>query len=83
VIRVSEYSGLEDPGQTYREDKIDHVHQDKNGIASAHLPIPIGECEQENRNDVMCEHLPVVLATFLYIDDEDLLYPECRLREIV
>jgi hypothetical protein len=70
-------------GQAYREDKIDNVHQNKNSIAGAHLPVSVGKCEQEDRDDVVREHLPVVLATFFNIDDEDLLYPERRLREVV
>jgi len=70
-------------GQAYRKDKIDHVHEDENSIAGAHLPVSVGKCEQEDRDDMMREHLPVILATFLNIDDEDLLYPERRLREVV
>ena len=38
---------------------------------------------QHGRDNVMCEHLPVVLSPFLDVDDHDLLQPKCVLREDV
>ena len=34
-------------------------------------------------DDMMCEHLPMILASFFDIDNKDLLQPECKLGEVV
>lgn len=63
-------------GQTYREDEVHDVHEHQHCVASTHLSVSIGEHEQCHSNNVVCEHLPVILAALFNVDNEDLLYPE-------
>jgi hypothetical protein len=45
--------------------------------------VDVAEHEQGARDDVVDQHLDVVLAPLLDVDDEDLLHPEGRLEEVV
>lgn len=38
---------------------------------------------QHGRDNVMCEHLPMILSPFLDVDDQDLLKPKCVLHKNV
>lgn len=45
--------------------------------------VPVAGEDQHGRDDVVREHLPVVLPPGLDIDDHDLLEPECVLYQRV
>lgn len=47
------------------------------------MVVSIGEEQQGCREDVVCEHLRVVLALLLNVNNKDLLNPETPLDEIV
>lgn len=68
---------------TYSEYNINSVHQTKDGIADFGLMITVA-CEHENAgDDMMSKHLPMVLSPLFNVNDDDLLYPECKLYEVV
>lgn len=62
--------------KTYRENKIHDVHEHQYCVTCAHLSVPIREHEQCHSDNVVCKHLPVILATLFNVDNEDLLHPE-------
>lgn len=66
---------------TYWEEKVHDVHQAKDHVTDFRLVIAVAGEYQECRNDVMGEHLPVVLPLLLNVDYHDLLQPECVLDE--
>lgn len=65
----------------YWEEKIHYIHQAKNYICNFSLVVTITCKDQRSCNNVMCEHLPMVLSACLNIDNHDLLKPECILDE--
>lgn len=67
----------------YGEKEVDDIHQDKNEVANAGIAISVGPVHQGDGDKVVGEHLPVVLAALLDVDDQHLLNPECQLRQHV
>jgi hypothetical protein len=65
---------------TYWQDDIHKVHDSQYYDAHAHVVVSIREEKQSGREDVVCEHLRVVLALLLNVDDENLLDPETPLN---
>lgn len=47
------------------------------------MVVSVGSNNQCDGNEVMGQHLPVILAAFLDVNDEDLLEPESKLHEDV
>lgn len=45
--------------------------------------VPVGTDDQRNGNEVVAQHLPVVFAALLDVDDKDLLEPKSELRKDV
>jgi hypothetical protein len=70
-------------GRTYWEEKIYNVHQAQNHVSDFRLMVTV-TCEyQHRRDDVVGEHLPVVLPSLLDIDHQYLLQPEGILNKNV
>lgn len=69
--------------EPYREDEINSIHEHEHCITSAHLPVAVGEEQQADRDNVVCEHLPVVFAALFDMNDKKLLHPKCGLRKVV
>lgn len=69
--------------KTYRKEDIAHVEQDEDGVADQVEVVPVRCDNQNNGNEVMAQHLPVVLAALLDVDHEHLLEPETQLGENV
>lgn len=68
---------------TYREKQVNHVHQDQGKVADSRVAVPIRGVDEGARDDVMGEHLPVVLSALLDVDNNELLEPEGQLCEHV
>jgi hypothetical protein len=68
---------------TYREEDIAKVHHAQNHVADLGLVEGVAAEEQHAGEDVVGEHLPMVLAVLLNIHHEQLLHPETELYEIV
>lgn len=64
---------------TYGEEQIDNIHEQKDKVADTRVAISVGRINQGVGNDVVGEHLPVILATLFDVDDQDLLDPEAEL----
>lgn len=67
----------------YRQENIDQVHQDEDQVTDPGLVVVVGAGDQGDGNEVVGQHLPVVLAALLNVDDQDLLQPERPLRQEV
>lgn len=68
---------------THREDNIDHIHDNEDIITNSSVMIAVTRRDESNGDKMMTEHLPVVFASFLDIDNNDLLQPESPLAENV
>ena len=68
---------------TYGQDDVDKVHDGQDDDADAHMEVTVGQAHERSSEDVVCEHLRIVLALLLNVDDENLLDPEAPLDEIV
>jgi hypothetical protein len=67
----------------YRQNDVDKVHDGQDDDADAHVEVAVGQAHQRSGEDVMGEHLGVVFALLLDVDDENLLDPEAPLDEVV
>ena len=68
---------------SYRQEQIDHIHNNKNDISGRSLVASVAEKDERRSDDVVSEHLPVIFSAFLDVDNKDLLQPESELSEIV
>lgn len=68
---------------TYRQQKINHVHNAQNHIADVRPAIGVCDVHQETRHTVVEEHLSKVLSPFFQVDREELLQPEGELDQVV
>lgn len=69
--------------KTYGQHNIHKIHNRQNDDSHAHVVVPIREEQEGNCEDVMREHLGVVLALLLNIDDQNLRDPESPLHQVV
>lgn len=58
---------------THGQDQINSIHKTQNGVANFCLVIAVAEQHQSAGDDVMGEHLPVVLSLLLNVDNHNLL----------
>lgn len=68
---------------TYREQDVANIKEHQDQIAHGVVVVPVRADNQRNGDEVVGQHLPVVLATLLDVDHKDLLEPETELREDV
>ena len=68
---------------TYSEQDIAEVHHAEDDVADLGLVEAIAAHKKHAREDVMSEHLPVVLATLLNVHNEQLLHPKAELHKVV
>lgn len=68
---------------SYCKYNIHNVHHAENNVADFRLMVAIAGEYQHRRDDVMRQHLPMVLASLLNVNDQDLLQPESVLNERV
>jgi hypothetical protein len=71
------------PRRHYRKDCVDNIHQAKYYIADPRLMISITRKHQGACNDMVREHLNVILSSIFYIHHEYLLQPKGKLHEVV
>lgn len=69
--------------ETYRQDDVDSVHEDQDQVSNAGVVVVVAARHKTNSDDVVRKHLPVVLAAFFDVDNNDLLQPESPLSEHV
>jgi hypothetical protein len=70
-------------GLKYWEKKFHNIHQAKDYVGDFRLVITVTREYQRRRDDMVGEHLPMVLPSLLHVDDHDLLQPEGILNENV
>ena len=67
----------------YRKDNVDEVHDAQDNGANAHVIIAVGEEHECGRENMVREHLSIILALLLNVDNKNLLNPEAPLYEVV
>ena len=81
VARKLEMEVFEDFGE--RKEKVDDVHDTQNDSSGFRLVIAVRGEDKSAGDEVVGEHLPVVLTPFFDVDDHDLLQPEGELDQVV
>ena len=61
---------------TYWENEIHDIHDAQNQVSYLGLVVSVTREDQKGCDNVVREHLPMVLSPLLNIDHEDLLQPE-------
>ncbi len=69
--------------ETHRKEDVDHVHEHEDQVTDARKVVCVRGEQKAVGDDVVGEHLPVVLAPLLHMDDQELLHPKGPLREHV
>ena len=69
--------------ETYWEKNVHNIHYAEDHVGDFRLVVAITGEYQARRDNVVGEHLPMVLPPLLNVDDHDLLQPECILDEDV
>ena len=64
---------------TYRQQKIDHVHDAQNHIPDIRPSIGVCDVHQEACHTVVKKHLPKIFSSFFQINGNELLQPESEL----
>ncbi len=59
---------------TNRKEQVHHVHDNQDEVADPGEVIAVARRNEGSGDDVVTKHLPVVLATLLDVDDDDLLF---------
>ena len=67
----------------YRQDDVDKIHDAQDDGTDAHVVVAVGQKQKRGGKDVMREHLCVILALLLDVDNENLLNPEAPLYKVV
>lgn len=62
---------------THRQEDVDQVHRAQDRVADPGPVEDVAEHHQDGRDDVVSEHLVVVLARRLEVDDDDLVQVDC------
>lgn len=66
---------------TYRQQKVDNVHQAQHHIRNIIETVDVSRTQQRAGNQMMGQHLVVILPLLLYVDDKNLLQPERQLHK--
>ena len=69
--------------KAYREENIAPVHQDHDKTTDARVVVEVASDHENDRNDMVRHHLPVVLPPCLSIEYEHLVHVESRLQQVV
>lgn len=69
--------------ETYREHQINYIHQAQDDIADLGLVVAVATNQEQAGDNVVGEHLPMVLSALLDVDNHNLLQPETELSQIV
>jgi len=70
---VSGFSKTQDLEGTYREENVPNIEQHQNQVAYGVVVVSVRSNDQRNGDEMVGQHLPMVLATLLNVDDKDLL----------
>lgn len=70
-------------GETHWKDNVDNIHNNENQVANACKVVGVRGHDQSDGDEVVRQHLPVILSLLLNVDDVDLLDPESQLCEII
>jgi hypothetical protein len=62
--------------KTYRKKQVHHIHNHQDKHADSGVVVAVARGNQRRRDEMVAEHLPVVLSTVLNVDDHNLLQPK-------
>lgn len=60
----------------YRQQQVDNVHQTQYNVRNIIKTVDIGRGQESAGEDVVSQHLVVILSPFFHVDNQDLLEPE-------
>lgn len=61
----------------YRKYEINYIHEAKDDICHTSVPVDIGNRHYGTCDDMVREHLSMILPACFNVDNKDLLNPEC------
>lgn len=67
----------------YRKENVTNIEQDQDQISHSSKVVPVRSNNQCDSDEVVAQHLPVILAALLDVDDEDLLKPKSKLSQLI
>lgn len=68
---------------THWQDNVHHIHDTQNDCSDSHVVVAIRQEQKHCCEDVVGEHLRIILALLLNVHDNDLLNPEAPLDEVI
>ena len=68
-------------GAAYGKEYVNQIHKDQDQVTDTCLVVVVRARDEGNGDEVVGQHLPMVLAAFLNVDNKDLLQPEGPLRQ--
>ena len=74
---------VQDHMWTYREENVSKIEQHQNQVAHSVVVVSVRSNNQGNSDEVVRQHLPMVLATLFDVDNEDLLKPKGPLTQYI
>lgn len=80
---LEDWAFLKGRFDTHGKEQIDNIHDAKDQVCYLGLVIAITRKDQHGRNNVVAEHMPVILSPFLDVYNENLLEPEGILNKYV
>ena len=69
--------------RTHGQPDVTEIHQDQDDRAHPRIIRPITPHDERDRHEMMRQHLIVILAPGLEVEDEELVEPEPELDEVV
>lgn len=67
--------------EAYRKKVVHNVHETQYHVGHIVKAVDVGRAEKNACNDVVSKHLVMIFASFLHVDDEDLLDQKGQLHE--
>jgi hypothetical protein len=58
---------------TYRKEEVNNIHDDEDEVTNAGVVVRIASIDESCGDDVVSEHLPMILAALLDVNDNHLL----------
>lgn len=69
--------------ETYRKEEINNIHDDEDEVSDTGVVVGVAGKDESGSNDVVSEHLPMVLTALFNVNDNHLLQPESPLAKKV
>lgn len=68
---------------TYRKEEVNNIHDNEDEVSNARMVVGVASKDKSGGDDVVSEHLPMILAALFNVNDNHLLEPESPLAQEV